>query len=187
MKRTNLNFTIDAISFIAFIFLTTTGILMYYILPAGSGKYLTIWGLDRHQWGTIHFWVSIVFFSILTIHLILHWRWIANVVRGKSDSDSSYRIGLGFVGIFALIAISILPLLTPVQITEKQNRHIEISGSMTLLEIEKTTGIKTEYVIKKMNLPTSTSVEKKLSDLKAHHEFKISDIKKIINEHHDNE
>ncbi len=65
MKRPKLNFFIDIIAFIAFVLLTTTGILMRYILPPGSGKHTLIWGMDRHEWGTIHFWISILFFSIL--------------------------------------------------------------------------------------------------------------------------
>ncbi|NIQ14683.1 MAG: DUF4405 domain-containing protein, partial [Candidatus Dadabacteria bacterium] len=71
MKKKNLNFIIDILAFVCFVLLTTTGVLMKFILPPGSGHYATIWGLDRHEWGNIHFWVSVIFFSILILHLIL--------------------------------------------------------------------------------------------------------------------
>lgn len=189
MKRTNLNFTIDVLTFIGFIFLTTTGILMYYVLPAGSGHYVTIWGLDRHQWGAIHFWIAVVFFSILTIHLILHWRWIVNVVRGKSDKDTSYRTGLGIVGLFALIAISISPLLSPIEVNKNQTRSTtssendsskKINGSFNFLDIEKETGVPAAYIIDKLNLPTDTPLNRRIGLLKKEHGFEMSIVSKII-------
>ena len=51
MNRTWVNFVIDTVAFVAFVLLTTTGVLMRYLLPPGSGHYTTIWGLDRHEWG----------------------------------------------------------------------------------------------------------------------------------------
>jgi hypothetical protein len=46
MKRVNLNFIVDVVAFAGFVLLTTTGVLMRYILPPGSGHYSTIWGMD---------------------------------------------------------------------------------------------------------------------------------------------
>jgi len=83
VKKKHLNFIIDTIAFVGFVVLTTTGVLMRYILPPGSGRYSTIWSMDRHEWGDIHFWVSVVFFLILAFHLVLHWRWIVCVVTGR--------------------------------------------------------------------------------------------------------
>ncbi len=60
MKAT-LNFIIDVIAFTGFLFLTTTGVLMRYLLPPGSGRFASLWGLNRHEWGTIHFWISVAF------------------------------------------------------------------------------------------------------------------------------
>ena len=99
MKRVSLNFIVDVVAFAGFVMLTTTGVLMRYILPPGSGHYSTIWGMDRHEWGGIHFWVSVLFFSILAFHLILHWRWIVSVVTGRPREGSGLRAGLGIVGL----------------------------------------------------------------------------------------
>jgi len=62
MKIVKLNFIVDVVAFAGFVVLTTTGVLMRYILPPGSGHYSTIWGMDRHEWGGIHFWASVLFF-----------------------------------------------------------------------------------------------------------------------------
>src|SRR4051794_18528135 len=61
MNRTTLNFVVDTAAFVGFVLLTTTGVLMHYLLPPGSGHRTTIWGLDRHDWGQVHFWISAVF------------------------------------------------------------------------------------------------------------------------------
>ena len=44
MNRTTLNFVVDTAAFVGFVLLTTTGVLMHYLLPPGSGHHTTIWG-----------------------------------------------------------------------------------------------------------------------------------------------
>ena len=39
MKRVKLNFIVDFVAFAGFVVLTTTGVLMRYTLPPGSGHY----------------------------------------------------------------------------------------------------------------------------------------------------
>ncbi|MEJ2529375.1 MAG: DUF4405 domain-containing protein, partial [Gammaproteobacteria bacterium] len=114
MNRSGLNLAIDIVAFAGFVVLSTTGILMRYLLPPGSGHFSTIWGLDRHEWGTIHFWISALFFLILAFLLVLHWRWLVSVVTGRPREGSGLRVGLGIVGLVAVVALAMAPLLTPV-------------------------------------------------------------------------
>lgn len=115
MHRPTLNFLIDTVAFVAFAFLTTTGILTRYLLPPGSGRWATLWGLNRHQWGDLHFWVAVVLLGVLAIHLVLHWRWILCIVRGKRPDSSGSRVALGLVGLFGILALAAAPLLAPVE------------------------------------------------------------------------
>ena len=39
MNRTTLNFVVDTAAFVGFVLLTTTGVLMHYLLPPGSGHH----------------------------------------------------------------------------------------------------------------------------------------------------
>lgn len=193
MKHTNRNFFIDVIAFIGFVVLTTTGILMRYILPPGSGYYSTIWSFDRHEWGSIHFWISVVLFSVLSLHLILHWRWIANVVTGQPREGSGLRVGLGIVGFAALVALAISPLLAPVEreLTSKgasflsahKYEDILIRGSMTLKNLEETTEVPAIYIIELLKLPESISVEERLGPLKRKYGFEINDVREIVKEY----
>ncbi|ATX79180.1 protein of unknown function (DUF4405) [Mariprofundus aestuarium] len=190
MRRTNINFIIDVIAFIGFVVMTITGVLMRYVLPPGSGHYSTIWSLDRHEWGSIHFWMSVVFFSLLTLHLVLHWRWVMSVVTGRPSEGSGFRAGLGIVGLLTVIALALSLLLTPVKIDLNNNgasfssshkyEDTQIRGSMTLKEIEATTGVSATYIIKSLKLPESTSKDEQLGSLKRKHKFELIDVREII-------
>ena len=115
MKRSNVNFTVDCLGFAAFVLLTATGVLMRYVLPPGSGRSTTIWGLDRHEWGDIHFWIAIAFFAALALHLFLHWRWIVALMSGRPREGSGARVALGTLGLATCLALAISPFLSPVE------------------------------------------------------------------------
>ncbi len=123
MKRKSINIIIDALGFIAFILLTTTGLLMHFILPPGSGHFIGLWGMDRHEWGRIHYWISISFLAILVLHLILHWRWIVSVIKGQPTEESGYRMLLGLVALIALLVLAFSPFFAEVQPTGDEPPH----------------------------------------------------------------
>jgi len=66
---------------------------MGLVIPKGptapeSAKYFL--GLHRHQWGNIHFYLSITFTVLVIIHLILSWKWIKakarQIFKGRWDT-----------------------------------------------------------------------------------------------------
>lgn len=115
MKRPTLNLAVDVAAFATFVLLTSTGVLLRYVLPPGSGHRTTIWELDRHEWGEIHFWISMTFLGLLAIHLLVHRRWIASVVRGRPREGSGLRVALGIVGLLAVLAAAAAPFLAEVE------------------------------------------------------------------------
>ena len=32
--------------------------------------------MTRHEWGDIHFYLSVLFIALIMVHIILHWNWI---------------------------------------------------------------------------------------------------------------
>jgi hypothetical protein len=82
MRRTTLNFIVDAVALLDLLLMTATGILLKTVLPPGSGgghgggEARTLLGLGRHDWGSIHFILSLIFIALIVTHLLLHWRWI---------------------------------------------------------------------------------------------------------------
>ena len=86
MKPATKNFIVDAFALVGAVLLVSTGFLMRYVLPEGSGgpegagqgiravqrPVALLWGLSRHEWGDIHFWIAIALMIILSVHLFLH-------------------------------------------------------------------------------------------------------------------
>ena len=97
IKRATLNFVVDSLAFLNLLLLAGTGVVMKWVLPPGSGggygrgfrggrgspaEPVRQWlGLGRHDWGEVHFVLSIVFVSLILLHLILHWTWIKAYVK----------------------------------------------------------------------------------------------------------
>ena len=119
MKRSTLILLIDYIAFIGFIFLTSSGILLHYLLPPGSGRWAEVWSMNRHEWGYIHFWISVIFFSVLSLHLLFHWKVIINLLKGRHSEESGMRAGLGIIGAATIVLIAISPLISPVNEPER--------------------------------------------------------------------
>lgn len=94
MKRSSLNFIVDLVSFVGLLGLAFTGFIMKYILPPGTGgcgwllyggrgrgQIKDLWSMTRHEWGSIHFYLALVFIILMVVHIILHWSWIKNYVK----------------------------------------------------------------------------------------------------------
>jgi hypothetical protein len=71
-----------------------------------------LWGLTRHEWGNIHFWTAIGLMGALSLHLVLHWRWIVCMVKGKPREGSGIRVALGILGLVSLLALALAPFLS---------------------------------------------------------------------------
>ena len=83
MKRFFDNLLIDLIAAALMIGMLGTGYILRFPLPPGTNKELTLWGLTRHQWGDVHFWISLGLIAVILLHLCLHWQWIAISVKRK--------------------------------------------------------------------------------------------------------
>jgi hypothetical protein len=114
MKRSAVNMVVDALGVVGLVVLTSTGLVLEYLLPPRSGRWRSVLGMTRHEWGTFHLAVAALFFATLAIHLILHWRWIVGVIRGRSTEGSALRFVLGVVGLATLLLIALIPWLSGV-------------------------------------------------------------------------
>lgn len=191
MKAPKKNFIVDILAFVCFVFLVSTGIILYYNLPKGSGHDMTIWQLDRHEWGSIHFYIALLFLLILVLHLILHWRWIVSLTKGRRHSNSGNKVALGLVGLFALIAMALAPIISPVQNSQTNDYESigdvtgsfgskSIRGSMTLSDLEQATNIPVSHFIKALKLPVSISKKAPLKELRKSYGFTMEDVRKVV-------
>jgi Domain of unknown function (DUF4405) len=126
MRRVQVNAIIDAIALVVFMALASTGLVLRWQLPPGSGEAFgrgmgrragersvdLLWGLTRHEWGDYHYWIAVGLLAVLSVHLFLHWNWIVCVVRGKQTDASGWRLAIGLFSFAAITAVTALPLLT---------------------------------------------------------------------------
>ena len=81
MSKSKLNIIIDAVSFICLMAIAGIGFLMKFVLIPGQERWvkyggnveLSLFGLDRHEWGTIHLILSFVLLALLMLHIVFHW------------------------------------------------------------------------------------------------------------------
>ena len=123
MKKSKLITLIDISAFISFIFVISTGVLMRYVLPPRSGQSIEILGMSRHEWGDIHFYITFIFLVILSIHLILHWKFIRNIFHGRLKEASNFRLILGLVGLIAVLALAVAPFVAPKEYSETSKEY----------------------------------------------------------------
>ncbi len=122
MKRITFNFWIDLVSFLVFFLLVFTGLLIYYILPpcenctggtTVSGVAKELWGLDRHGFGDIHFYLSLLTIGLMVLHVALHWSWVCQTccrIGGLKNlpPDRQNRYGVVFLLVWMFIMIALL-------------------------------------------------------------------------------
>jgi len=193
MQRAKLNFLVDAVACVAFVFLVSTGMLMRYKLPPATGNVQTLWGLERHGWGDVHFWIGVVLLGTLAIHLLLHWRWIVSMIRGQPRKASGFRVGLAVVGVLGLLAMAAAPFLGQTReerkpprrmrsTQEKADAAVEVTGAMTLREIEARTGVSCETILRALNLPSDIPHDEQLGRLRRRYGFTMSAVRQAVRE-----
>jgi len=204
LKRTNVNFLVDALALVALVFLAATGALIRYVLPAGSGHTRALWGLDRHGWGHVHFWIAIAFCVAVVVHLVLHWGWITCVVRWDTRGRSKGRAVLALIAVIALLALAAAPFFGTVEeieegrrggrVGEREGGPVEyengdsehrgedhsIHGSMTLRDVQQLTGVPVDHIITTLRLPADVPRDERLGRLRRSYGFEIDDVRRAV-------
>lgn len=215
MKKTDWKYVVDIFMFICMVGIIFIGFLMGLFLAEGpvaqeSKKYFL--GLHRHQWGHIHFYLSIAFVTFLIIHLILEWSWI------KGKSQNIFRKGWGVaLALLVVLSFGVLFLFwslypkypaayadygqgrgarvrqeslqsagysRPAQsrFQEKDQKTFVVTGQMTLSELERVTGLQAEKILSRMGLPTGMSKKDTLGQLRKRYGFSLVEMREVINQ-----
>ena len=109
MRRTVTNFWLDILIFIAFIGMTSTGVLLLGV-PYGFGG--TILGLPRYDWGDLHWVLSLLFVVLTMIHIALHWSWMT------ASFEKRLGVGSKAVAIVLVAMILIFCIILPIYFTK---------------------------------------------------------------------
>jgi len=134
MTKSKLNLIIDAVLMLAMAAMTGIGVLMKYVLIPGYARRaiygrnveLFFWGLDRHEWGTIHFVIGLVLIAGLVLHVVLHWKQVVSIYR-KLIPNPIFRRVVTIVLICITVLLLAFPALVKPQVAEGgheyQQRH----------------------------------------------------------------
>jgi hypothetical protein len=88
MKKARLNAIVDLLALVLLVPTMLSGVVTLWILPLGGIGYrggagllqeTYFWGLSRQEWRDIHDLFGLVFFLVMAVHLLLHWRYFRNV------------------------------------------------------------------------------------------------------------
>lgn len=82
MNTLKKKFIIDILMFLDFLIVSVSGLVLWKILPRGSGKTGQEFILLRENWLFIHDWSSVFLVLIVIIHLVINWKWV--VCAGKT-------------------------------------------------------------------------------------------------------
>lgn len=121
MDKSKLNFIIEAIMFLLLMAMAGIGLLMKYVLIPGRERWvkygrnveLYFFGLDRHEWGTIHLYLGFILLGVLTFHIILHWHMVVGLFRRTLATPRTRTIVLWIFLFTSLILIYFPFLITP--------------------------------------------------------------------------
>ncbi len=211
MKRNTVNFLVDAASMLVVFGLVATGLLVSYVLPPGSGTRRLLWGLGRHDWGDIHFWIAFSGGVLLLIHLALHWQWVCvttlRLFRLTSNAEQSpasrwgrnsagVALTLTLIGLFCtFVWAARLGVQDSAFAGAGHERGIETSsgagaeaddntirGSMTLADAALAGDMPAETLRAKLGLPERVSAGERLGRLSHEHGFSISRVREIVQE-----
>jgi hypothetical protein len=182
MTRKTLNAIVDVLAFAGFVVLAATGVLMRWTLPPGSGHRTTIWGLDRHDWGAVHFWIAATLLALLAVHLLLHWRWIAAVAsRGGGAEPSRLRVALGIVGLAGLIGFAVAPLMSAVERAAPPAAGDRgIRGSMTLDEVAAAEKVDATALLRALGLPPDAATDRAIGPWLREHGLTMRDLRRAV-------
>jgi hypothetical protein len=142
--------------------------------------------------------------GVLAVHLLLHWKWIVCVLRGKPHSDvSGGRFALGVAGLVLVTLLAAAPLLTPAQTAPRSEllksssgdeltdlggpkEGVEssdgesIRGFMTLEEVASQSGVPVSDILQRLGLPPDTAPSEQVGRLLRTHGLDMSKLRQAV-------
>lgn len=137
MRKAQANFIIDVLMFLCMATLGGTGFLIKYtLLPGreawvkfGANVELSFVGMDRHEWGSVHLALSLVFLALLILHVVLHRKLTVSMYRATVKSGNARWIAtilfLVVCAILSLFALAVKPQVRTIKRGEGRRMRSE--------------------------------------------------------------
>jgi mono/diheme cytochrome c family protein len=111
VNRGLLNLLIDSAAAALLTAIVSTGYILWFALPPGTNRTHTLWGLLRHQFGALHFYISAALLAVLALHVALHWRWLV-IGLSKRFGQASWAEQRPWLAGLAVLSVAAVPLTT---------------------------------------------------------------------------
>jgi len=130
IDKSKLNLSIDMILLLLMMPIAGIGFLMKWVLISGINRNpiygnnvdLEFLGLSRHQWGTIHLFLSITFLVLLILHIYFHWKMIVIIFRRMIPGKTLCYLSAILLTVVSLLMVS-FPLFVKPEIVAKEVLH----------------------------------------------------------------
>jgi hypothetical protein len=205
MRRTTANFWLNLGSFLVMVGLALTGGIMHYVLPAGTGNWLTLFGLGRHSYGQIHFCLAVTVVLLLALHLTLHWSWLCGFVAKRLGREQPGKRARLLAGAGALVVVGLLLVgglawaasrvedrfdqgdrrrgagseVAPYQDEEDCPAAAAINGRATLEEVAAVTGLRPTALLRALGVSFPVDPEERLGRLRRRFVFSMQDVRRL--------
>ncbi|WP_299110352.1 DUF4405 domain-containing protein [uncultured Winogradskyella sp.] len=130
MRKSTWNFILNATMTLCMSAIIGIGFLIKYTLLSGQDRKevygqnveLYFLNMDRHQWGTIHLYLSFVLIGLLIIHVFLHWKVVTAVYQKIIKVQFTKRIVAFSFAILCTILVIVPFFINPkVEVIKKGN------------------------------------------------------------------
>jgi len=76
MKKQNVKYVVDLVTFLSFIVTAITGLVIFFFLPSGvrQGRLQEFLGIQKASWSLVHDWAGIIMIIFALIHVIFYWK-----------------------------------------------------------------------------------------------------------------
>ena len=127
MNKAKLNFIIDIFMFICMMLITSIGFLIKFTLIPGREAWeiygrnvdLFLFGMDRHQWGTLHLYIGFTLLGLLILHIYLHWKMIVALYRQLITSPKIRKRGC-WIFMVVSIFLMVFPFLVNPKVVDRE-------------------------------------------------------------------
>jgi len=132
--KSKLNLSIDILLLLLLMSMAGIGFLIKYVLLPGTernARYgsevdLEFWGMDRHEWGSVHLIISIIFLVFLLFHILFHWKMIVGIFRRMIPNALIRTVSATLITGISILLIT-FPIFVKPEIIERdplhQNKH----------------------------------------------------------------
>ena len=95
MRKALVNYWVDMVTGVAFLFCAVTGIMRLFpaeTVSISSGGQAVILGVSTAVWQTLHDWSGVVMAAGVGVHTVLHLRWLAHMTRRITSGDKKRSV-----------------------------------------------------------------------------------------------